>query len=118
MVSCSVSLCFNKGSTKFKVPKDKVLCTIWLDFLRDSGKIVHENVEYKICEKHFHPSCVYHTPNRKLLKPGSVPTVLKREVNFKILSCAKFVITSQKNVNKNKLSGRIQNTFYESSKCS
>lgn len=75
MGKCSVLRC---ESTKFlfKLPKKKEIRMKWLDFLVSSGKEVHENVLYCVCEKHFLPPDLNQCEKLKKLKSGAVPSVL------------------------------------------
>lgn len=83
MTNCSVQCCLirdSKTTSTFSLPNTLGTRIKWLEFLRKSGKIVHENVSYKICEYHFAPSDIKQNGKRKVLINGSVPRFLLGKV--------------------------------------
>lgn len=62
--------------TFYRLPKDLEIREKWIQFLQKIGKQIRENVFYFICENHFLPSDVKEGSTRKLLKPGTVPSIL------------------------------------------
>lgn len=83
MGRCSVKTCtYDVNNSLFTLPKDPEIGLKWLNFLVSSGKEVHDNVEYRICEAHFLPSEIKMCKTVKKLQAGVVPSILKLEVSL------------------------------------
>ena len=83
MSKCSVNECFsvkNGSKSFFNLPSRPETAHKWLNFLALSGKKVHENVLYRICENHFESSDIKVCKNKKKLKPNVIPTILMPKV--------------------------------------
>lgn len=86
MVKCSVFNCAIATGERslFSLPKNDESRVKWLNFLISSGKEVHENVFYRICENHFLPTDFINCEKIKRLKPGSVPSILLPEHKLEV----------------------------------
>ena len=84
MTQCSVKNCSKKscsGLGAFTVPVAGELREKWLQFIKSSGKEIHPNVTYRICEAHFRPKDIRSNKSRRTLKAGSIPIILASEVS-------------------------------------
>lgn len=77
IVKCSVKHCSHNDHdhSLFTIPNNLEIRDQWLNFLIASGKEVHNNVKYRICEDHFVATDFKQCKGRKMLVNGAVPSV-------------------------------------------
>lgn len=75
MGKCSINLCQNERFL-FMLPQPSETRQKWLDFILASGREVHDNVLYRVCENHFLPIDFKQCEKRRKLKTGAVPSIM------------------------------------------
>lgn len=76
--SCSVHKCTSLSTNVrvFEQPEKEEIREKWIKFLVSSGKDVHKNVVYRVCERHFYPTDFkFNKATEKSLHPGAVPSI-------------------------------------------
>ncbi|XP_076301419.1 uncharacterized protein LOC143219281 isoform X2 [Lasioglossum baleicum] len=80
-VFCGILNHNNKNVSLHKFPRDEPQHKEWLKLIGLDGLSVRDNT--RLCSNHFTKDCfIEHHCNRRSLKPGSVPTIFKREARF------------------------------------